>query len=128
VAGQFKYSLNRLKQMAEDYAFNARAPFSILLLGDLGAGKTTFSKFFIEKIMIDKNQRVTSPTFNIIQTYETTKGSVWHADLYRIKNKEELLELGLVEAMSNLICIIEWPQLLKQYIAGFNFVEISLVL
>jgi tRNA threonylcarbamoyl adenosine modification protein YjeE len=123
---KFKYSLNELKQIAEDYAVNVAAPFSILLTGALGSGKTAFAKFFIEKIMIDKNQKVTSPTFNIVQIYETTKGAVWHADLYRLEKEAEIFELGLIEAANNSICIIEWPRLIKRYIANCNFIEFSL--
>lgn len=99
--------------MAED----AYAPCSILLYGDIGAGKTTFSQFFIEKILIDHRQKITSPTFNLIQIYDTVKGPVWHADLYRIKDKTEIFQLGLIEAMHETICLIEWPDILQDFIS-----------
>ncbi|MDR3224588.1 MAG: tRNA (adenosine(37)-N6)-threonylcarbamoyltransferase complex ATPase subunit type 1 TsaE [Holosporales bacterium] len=122
----FKYTTEELKKLAEGLADKTEAPFSILLTGDLGAGKTTFAKLFIGPLLIDKTQKVTSPTFNIIQIYETKKGPIWHADLYRLKNKEELFELGLIEAMSDSICLIEWPLLLRDHIEIPKSTEIHL--
>ena len=112
--------------MAEDLAERFTPPFSILLHGEVGAGKTAFSKFFIKKLLIDKDQNITSPTFNIVQIYETTKGSLWHVDLYRLKKDEEILELGLLEAMQECLCLIEWPEVLKKYIGNSKFMEIYL--
>ena len=112
----YKYSLEELKNIAERMADEAVPPLSILLEGDIGAGKTTFSKFFIEKLLIIKNQQVTSPTFNIVQIYETVKGPLWHVDLYRLKKEEEIFELGLIEAIHENICLIEWPEILKKFV------------
>ena len=93
------------------------APFSVLLEGDVGAGKTTFSQFFINELQEVSQQLVTSPTFNIVQVYDTTKDQVWHVDLYRIKHEEEIFELifelGLLEAMHEHVCLIEWPYILQ---------------
>ena len=122
----YKYSLDELKNIAESYADRVEAPFSILLEGDIGAGKTTFSKFFIERLLIDKSQPVTSPTFNIVQVYETVKGPLWHVDLYRIRKEEEVFQLGLLEAMHENICLIEWPKLIKGYVSNCNYEVLDL--
>ena len=108
----YKYSLGRLQEIATEFAFKMQPPHSILLEGDVGAGKTTFSQFFIQRLLKDLAQPVTSPTFNIVQIYDTVKGPVWHVDLYRIKHEEEIFELGLFEAMHECICLIEWSQFL----------------
>lgn len=126
-----KYSLPELKRIAEELAENVVAPYSIFLEGGLGAGKTTFSQFFIQKLIKCGAQAVVSPTFNIIQIYDTTKGSVWHVDLYRIKDPREIFELGLLEAMQECICLIEWPQILhsdifKQYATNCNHMLLDL--
>ena len=124
---QYKYSLEKLQNIAEDLADKASPPFSILLNGEVGAGKTAFSKFFIGKLIIDKNQSITSPTFNIVQIYETIKGGLWHVDLYRLEEDKEIFELGLLEAMQECICLIEWPERIKKYIStSFNYMEFDL--
>lgn len=122
----YKYSIENLKDIAEKFADDAQAPFSILLNGEVGAGKTAFSKFFINKLIVDKTQNITSPTFNIVQIYESIKGPIWHVDLYRLKKEEEILELGLIEAMHESICLIEWPEMIRKYIKSTNFVEFDL--
>lgn len=119
----YKYSLDELKNLAEEMAVSVEQPFSLLLHGEVGTGKTAFAKFFIEKILLS-DELVTSPTFNIIQNYQTSKGVVWHADLYRIKSEAEILSLGLLEAMNENICLIEWPTLLRKYVNHFKFGEI----
>ncbi len=126
MASIYKYSIEDLKKIAGELAETAVAPFSILLEGNVGVGKTAFSKFFIEKLLIDKRQNITSPTFNIIQIYETIKGPIWHVDLYRIKKEEEIFQLGLLEAMHDSICLIEWPDLLKKYILDCNYITVDL--
>lgn len=122
----YRYSLGELEELALAYAKKAEAPFSILLEGGIGMGKTTFSKFFIENLLLDGLQKVTSPTFNIVQIYETVKGPIWHADLYRLKKEDELFQLGLLEAMHENICLIEWPEILKKYIFDCNYEVLNL--
>lgn len=89
----------------------------ILLYGDVGAGKTTFARGFIQAIT-KTQEEITSPTFTLVQTYPLADGggSVWHCDLYRLKNQEELLELGLEEAAENGITLIEWPELAENQV------------
>lgn len=80
----------------------------VLLSGDVGAGKTHFVRSLIQSILIT-HQDVPSPTFTLVQTYESTRGEVWHADLYRITSPDEVEELGLVDAFESAICLVEWP-------------------
>ncbi len=121
-----KYSLVELQQKAYNLADKVVSPVVILLNGNLGVGKTTFAQFFINQIINDKSEAVTSPTFNIVQIYETVKGPVWHVDLYRIKSKIELTELGILEAMHQYICLIEWPELIRKYTESCEVINIDL--
>lgn len=79
------------------------------LHGDLGAGKTVFSRSFI-KSLVGKNTEVPSPTFTLVQTYNSNGFYIWHFDLYRLKNPEEIYELGWEEALQDNIVIIEWSE------------------
>lgn len=80
----------------------------ILLSGGVGAGKTHFARSLIQSLLTTP-QEIPSPTFTLVQSYDTTKGDVWHADLYRLTSPEEVEELGLVDAFETAICLIEWP-------------------
>lgn len=81
----------------------------ITLRGDLGAGKTELARSIITSL-IGKNETVPSPTFTIVQTYETSKGTLSHYDLYRLNSPEEAEELGLEETLFTQMVIIEWPE------------------
>ena len=78
------------------------------LYGTLGAGKSTFSRYFIQHFMgkID----VPSPTFTLVQTYSTNDFDIYHYDMYRLKHPEEAYELGVDEAFYNAVNLIEWPE------------------
>ncbi|MEL7261014.1 MAG: tRNA (adenosine(37)-N6)-threonylcarbamoyltransferase complex ATPase subunit type 1 TsaE [Pseudomonadota bacterium] len=81
---------------------------TVLLEGSVGAGKTHFARALIQSIL-HVPEDVPSPTFTLVQTYETTRGPLWHADLYRLSDPGEVEELGLTEAFDTAICLIEWP-------------------
>lgn len=88
---------------------SALAPGSVVLLkGPVGAGKTHLARAVISA-HLRKPEDIPSPTFTLIQTYEGKAGELWHADLYRLADTSELVELGLDEAIGNSIVLIEWP-------------------
>ncbi|MFT6676877.1 MAG: tRNA threonylcarbamoyladenosine biosynthesis protein TsaE [Sulfitobacter sp.] len=80
----------------------------ILLTGDVGAGKTHFARSLIQSLL-ETPEDVPSPTFTLVQTYDTTTNEIWHADLYRLTSVFEVEELGLLEAFETAICLVEWP-------------------
>ena len=90
-------------------AGHARHGDVFALVGPLGAGKTTLARGFIQK-RAGVDEEVVSPTFTLVQTYDTTALSIWHFDLYRLKTADEVLELGLEEALATGVSLIEWPE------------------
>lgn len=84
------------------------------LFGTLGMGKSVLSRAFIQSFVGETD--VPSPTFTLLQTYETPKYEIYHFDLYRLKNADEIFELGMEEAMFNGVCLIEWPEKMGGYL------------
>ena len=87
---------------------HARAGDVIALVGDLGAGKTTLARGLIRH-MTGPETEAPSPTFPLVQTYETPAFPIWHFDLYRLEHPGEARELGMEEAVDGL-ALIEWPE------------------
>jgi len=82
-------------------------PSVICLNGDLGAGKTAFSRALIRHLIGDDNAIVPSPTYNLVQTYDDD--TIWHFDLYRLDDPQDLYDIGWEEALTAKLCLIEWP-------------------
>ena len=80
----------------------------LLLQGRIGAGKSFFARSLIQSVQ-DSPEEVPSPTFTLVQAYDTQIGEIWHADLYRLTSHQEVVELGLEEAFETSISLIEWP-------------------
>lgn len=81
---------------------------TLLLSGDIGAGKTSFARALI-KARKGAGTEVPSPTYTLVQTYAGDGPEIWHTDLYRLGDPGELVELGLLDAMETAICLVEWP-------------------
>ena len=101
------------QSLAQSLAPKLRPGDCLLLSGPIGAGKTLFCRFFIQSLL-DQPEDIPSPTFTLVQTYETQKGEVWHTDLYRLAGPADAAELGLFDAFEEAICLVEWPDRLGQ--------------
>ena len=89
----------------------------LFFYGDIGVGKTTFIKYLInnlQKINRSKLTEVTSPTFSIVNEYKLGNTKILHYDLYRIKDKKELKNIGLQENYKDALLLIEWPELISK--------------
>ena len=105
------------KSVAEKFSKLIKQGDFILLSGNLGVGKTTFIKYvinFLQKLNKQKISEVTSPTFTVINEYQIKKILIKHYDLYRIKNKKELNNLGIQENLKDQITFVEWPEIIKK--------------
>lgn len=100
------------KQIAKKYALSIKSPCVISLVGDLGAGKTTFAKGFAEGLGI--KDTITSPTFTIMNEYEGSKLPLYHFDMYRLSSREEAINCGFEEYfdLTKLkgVVLVEWAE------------------
>ena len=88
----------------------------IFLYGEIGVGKTTFVRFFINHLESKngiKKSDVLSPTFNIVYDYDIGNLKILHYDLYRLKNYKDISQLGMFETSNDSIKIVEWPELIE---------------
>ena len=93
-----------------------RAGDVIFIYGEIGVGKTTFVRFFINHLESKndiKNSDVLSPTFNIVYDYDIGNIKILHYDLYRLTNYKDISQLGIFETSKDYIRIVEWPELIK---------------
>lgn len=96
-------------------ARSARPGDCLLLSGPIGAGKSTLARAFI-RARCGAAEEVPSPTFTLVQVYEDGKTEIWHADLYRLNHPDEVWELGLDDAFTGAITLVEWPDRLGKHL------------
>src|SRR3546814_1857059 len=96
-------------RLAARVAGLARRGDVIGLAGALGMGKTSFARAFI-RALTTPEEEVPSPTFTLVQSYDSRIGQIFHFDLYRLERPEEAWVLGIEEAFAGAISLIEWPQ------------------
>jgi tRNA threonylcarbamoyl adenosine modification protein YjeE len=96
------------------------------LTGDLGAGKTTLARAIIRAAAADPDLIVPSPTFTLVEVYDTPRGSFWHFDLYRLDDPQQVYELGWEEALAEGIVLLEWPERLGRLLPKHLSVTLEL--
>jgi tRNA threonylcarbamoyladenosine biosynthesis protein TsaE len=109
-------SIEYTKKLAKKFSRILQKGDVIFLYGEIGVGKTTFVRFLINYLEGKNGIRksdILSPTFNIVYDYYIKKIKILHYDLYRLKNYNDILELGMFETSENCIKIVEWPELIK---------------
>ncbi len=98
-----------VSRLAQEVAFLLQPGDTLALEGDLGAGKSTFARALIRAIAGNPQLEIPSPTFTLVQSYETPRFEIAHFDLYRLSDPGEIDELGLDAALARGIAIVEWP-------------------
>ena len=109
-------SLEHLNSLSKKVADQLTKNDCIFLIGDIGVGKTTFSRYLINYLQEKNGEKITevlSPTFNLLYEYDLKGIKIMHYDLYRIKDEEEFKQLGIFLDNQDTIKIIEWPQLIN---------------
>ncbi|MBK8698993.1 MAG: tRNA (adenosine(37)-N6)-threonylcarbamoyltransferase complex ATPase subunit type 1 TsaE [Saprospiraceae bacterium] len=121
----YHYTLDGIDTVAALLAaYTSKYPV-VFFYGGLGAGKTTLIKEICLKLGVSED--TSSPTFAIVNEYEGQQGPVYHLDLYRFNSIDEVLEAGIDEYLfSGHMCLVEWPQLVEEMMAGENVLKVHL--
>ena len=87
---------------------------TVLLAGPIGAGKSHMARAVIRALLDDAagREEIPSPTYTLVQSYDTARGPLLHADLYRLTDPRDLDDIGLTDAFGQAICLVEWPEIL----------------
>ncbi len=109
--------------VAKEVIETLSTPYILCLYGDLGAGKTAFSRALIRHLVNDEYENVPSPTYTLVQTYDDDR--IWHFDLYRMEHPDQLYDIGWEDALTADYCLIEWPERLGT-LKPQNSVDISI--
>ena len=121
-----KYNLSQIDNISKKILSNLSKSDCIFLFGELGSGKTTFTRSLInqlqEKNKVNKTE-VLSPTFNLLYEYEIKSLKVMHYDLYRLEDNKEIDQIGIFENSENALTIVEWPEKIKKNVE--NRLEIT---
>ena len=126
-------NITKLKDIAERFAGKIQKGNVVSFEGELGAGKTTFTRFLInsifEKESLKKPYSIKSPSFPIMISYQLKNFQIFHYDFYRLENNNELAELNIFENIKNNISIIEWPKKLIKYkdIENYYLIKIKIL-
>ncbi len=110
-------NIDTTKKLAEDFINYLKKGSCVCLYGEVGVGKTTFVKYFINAYQKFKNLQitdVTSPTFSLLNEYEIGELIIKHYDLYRLRSESEIKNLNLFDTNDNTITFIEWPELVDK--------------
>ena len=121
-------SLDHLQLISQKIADKISEKDCIYLIGEIGVGKTTFTRCLINYFQKREGVELTdvlSPTFNLLYEYEIKELKIKHYDLYRIKNSKELSQLDIFDESINSIKIIEWPQFIKTNISDVLELHLS---
>ncbi|GAA4270237.1 tRNA (adenosine(37)-N6)-threonylcarbamoyltransferase complex ATPase subunit type 1 TsaE [Hyunsoonleella aestuarii] len=120
---EISYSLDSIDDAANWIIKNVKTK-TIFLYGEMGAGKTTLIKSIVK--VLSSNDEVSSPTFSIVNEYESLNESIYHFDLYRIENIEEAYNFGIEDYIdSNNWIIVEWPNLIESLVDNYDRVFIN---
>lgn len=128
--------LEQLNRFSQRFSRQAAVGDIILLKGELGVGKTTFARFFInslfENLSLKRPQSIKSPSFPIMINYSLLNYQIFHYDLFRLKSENELSEIDIFENLQKNITIIEWPELImnninlrEYYLIEFELIDLS---
>ena len=121
-------NLEGLKKFCEDLSVYLKKGDIICLSGDLGSGKTTFSRFLINSIYQNQNKLppniIKSPSFPILLTYELKNFEIYHYDLYRVTKNSELINLNIFEELNNSNTLVEWPGIILDLLQNYNYFSI----
>ena len=124
--------LKGLENFCEDVSLKLKKGDIICLSGELGSGKTTFARNLINSIYKKNNlikpTSIKSPSFPILLTYEVNQFEIFHYDLYRISNINELIEINIFEELNNSITLIEWPEIVLDHLKGYSFYSLDLTI
>jgi tRNA threonylcarbamoyladenosine biosynthesis protein TsaE len=117
------HTLMDLRLIAGEIALHLDKYPIVTLKGDLGAGKTALAQMICQQLGV--KEPVTSPTYTLVNEYETGSAKIYHFDLYRLNKEEELEGFGFMEYLdSGNICLIEWPEIAVNYLRDFTTLEI----
>ena len=108
-------SLDKIADAAQEFVSQIGKKRVFAFYGGMGAGKTTFIKAVCDQLGV--NDAVTSPTFAIVNEYNSQMGPIYHFDFYRIKRASEVLDIGFDDYIySGNLCLMEWPELIEDFL------------
>ena len=112
------------RELANGIMLDSSLPRFVALFGDLGVGKTAFARGFTS--VISPDARVKSPTFSLVNHYKGQTTSVFHFDMYRIENEDDLYSIGFFDYVDNGICLVEWSENIVESLPD-RYVRVELI-